>query len=226
MLALGTCLSAVLLRELVNASTFQLFGDYVARVHVGELVVALTFDDGPHPQHTAQVLDILDRHGVRATFFMMGRNVERYPAVARQVLERGHQIGNHSYSHPKLIWISPSAIREEIQRTDDLLRSLGVPGDIAFRPPHLTKFVLLPYVLQRMGKLSVLADVDAEEWRKRSAAVMTETILQEVKGGSIILMHDTAGVETLTTLEAVVMALQLRGYRFETVAQLVKRRTE
>ena len=79
-------LTAVGLREIVNSSTFQLFGDYVARVDTDERVVALTFDDGPHPTHTPKVLSVLDRHQVKATFFMMGRNVERYPAVARDVL--------------------------------------------------------------------------------------------------------------------------------------------
>ena len=88
--------AALALREIVNASTFQLFGDYVARVDTPEKVVALTFDDGPDPYHTPRVLDVLDRYQVKATFFMMGRNVERYPAVAREVLQRGHEIGNHS----------------------------------------------------------------------------------------------------------------------------------
>src|SRR5262245_19873094 len=84
----ATGLAALGLREVVNASTFQLFGDYVARVDTSDKVVALTFDDGPDPYHTPRVLDVLDRYHVKATFFMMGRNVERYPAVARDVLQR------------------------------------------------------------------------------------------------------------------------------------------
>src|SRR4026209_2438552 len=78
--------AALGLREVVNSSTFQLFGDYVARIDTREKVVALTFDDGPHPQNTLKMLDLLDRHGVKATFFMMGRNVERFPEVAREVV--------------------------------------------------------------------------------------------------------------------------------------------
>src|SRR6476620_2719098 len=92
-LALFTlAIAGVGLREVVNSSTFQLFGDYIARVETPDKIVALTFDDGPHPAYTARVLDVLDRYQIRATFFMMGRNVERYPAVARQVLDRGHEI--------------------------------------------------------------------------------------------------------------------------------------
>lgn len=216
--------AALGLREVVNSSTFQLFGDYVARVDTREKVVALTFDDGPHPQHTPRVLEVLDRYRVKGTFFMMGRNVERYPAVAREVLDRGHEIGNHSYSHPKLVLMSPRRVRDEIERTDRLLRSIGVSGEIYFRPPHASKFLVLPYVLVQMNKLSVLGDVDPEEWRRRPAAVMTESILRQVRPGSIIGLHDPLGSETLRTLEDSIAALTARGYRFETVSELVRRR--
>ena len=191
--------AAVGLREVVNSSTFQLFGDYVARVDTNERVVALTFDDGPDPFHTPRVLDVLDQHHVKATFFMMGRNVERYPKVAREVLRRGHEIGNHSYSHPKLILMSPRRVRDEIERTDTLLRGIGVTGEIHFRPPHASKFIVLPCVLVQMRKLSVLGDVDPKEWKQRPAAVMTESILRQVRPGSILGLHDPKGAETLRT---------------------------
>ena len=218
--------AAVGLREVVNSSTFQLFGDYVARVNTTERVVALTFDDGPNPVQTPRVLDVLDQHHVKATFFMMGRNVERYPEVAREVLRRGHEIGNHSYSHPKLILMSPRRVRDEIERTDKLLRDIGVSGEIHFRPPHASKFIVLPYVLVQMKKLSVLGDVDPEEWKQRPAAVMTESILRQVRPGSIIGLHDPAGSETLRTLQNILSALAADGYRFETVSALVRRRAQ
>jgi peptidoglycan/xylan/chitin deacetylase (PgdA/CDA1 family) len=216
---------AIGLRELVNSSTFQLFGDYVARVETADRVVALTFDDGPDPRNTPKVLDALDRQNIKATFFMMGRNVERYPAVAREVMRRGHEIGNHSYSHPKLVWMSPARVREEIERTDKLLRDIGVSGDIHFRPPHAAKFIVLPCVLVEMKRLSVLGDVDPEEWKRYAAPVMTESILRQVRPGSIIGLHDPNGIETLRTLENILPALTTQGYRFETVSQLVRRRS-
>ena len=218
--------AAVGLREVVNSSTFQLFGDYVARVDTNDRVVALTFDDGPDPFHTPRVLDVLDQHHVKATFFMMGRQVERYPKVAREVLRRGHEIGNHSYSHPKLILMSPRRVRDEIERTDTLLRNIGVSGEIHFRPPHASKFIVLPYVLVQMGKLCVMGDVDPEEWKERPAAVMTEAILREVRPGSIIGLHDPMGAETLRTLQNILPALAAEGYRFETVSELVRRRAK
>ena len=151
--------------------------------------------------HTPRVLAVLDQHQVKATFFMMGRNVERYPEVAREVMRRGHEIGNHSYSHPKLVLMSPRRVREEIERTDTLLRDIGVSGEIHFRPPHASKFIVLPYVLVQMKKLSVFGDVDPEEWKRPSAAVMTESILRQVRPGSIIGLHDPLGAETLSCLQ-------------------------
>lgn len=213
------------LRELVNSSTFQLFGDYVARVETNERVVALSFDDGPSPWHTPKVLDALDRHHVKATFFMMGRNVERFPAVARDVLRRGHEIGNHSYSHPKLVLMSPQRVREEIERTDTLLRGIGVTGEIHFRPPHAAKFIVLPCVLGRMKKLSVLGDVDPEEWKGYTAPVLTASILRQARPGSIIGLHDPNGTETLKALENVLTALTAQGYQIGTVSELLRRRT-
>ena len=211
-------------REVVNGSRFQLFGDAIARLDTNERIVALTFDDGPHPAYTPRILDILDRRGAKATFFMLGRNVERHPDVVRAVLARGHEIGNHSYSHPRMIFMSPSRITDEITRTDRLLREIGVTGEIGFRPPHLSKLIVLPYVLRKMGTLSVLADADAEEWRRQPAPVMTKRLLDQVRPGSIVSLHDTAGDETIKTVDAVLAALVARGYRFETVAELVRRR--
>jgi peptidoglycan-N-acetylglucosamine deacetylase len=215
--------SGLALREVVYSSTFQLFGDYIVRIETDEPVVALTFDDGPLPSQTPRILAVLDRHHVKATFFMMGRNVERFPAVARQVLLAGHEIGNHSYSHPKLVFTSPGRVREEIERTDALLRGIGVTGAIHFRPPHAAKFIVLPYVLARMNKVSVLGDVDPEEWKGHPASVMTEAILRQAAPGSIIGLHDVMGVETLRTVESVIPALAARGYRFETVSSLIRR---
>jgi peptidoglycan/xylan/chitin deacetylase (PgdA/CDA1 family) len=218
-------LSALGCREVVNSSTFQLFGDFVARVETTEPVVALTFDDGPHPTNTVRMLDLLDRHQVTATFFMMGRNVERHPAVAREVLARGHEIGNHSYSHPKLILMPPARVRDEVARTDQLLREIGVTGTIHFRTPHASKFLVLPYVLMRMGKLNVLGDVDPAEWKRRPPAVMIESVLSQVRPGSIIGFHDTQGDPTLETVDSILTTLTGEGYRFETVSELVSRRT-
>lgn len=212
------------LRELVNSSTYQLFGDYVARVETTDRVITLTFDDGPHPRYTPMILDVLARHRVRATFFMMGRNIERHPEVARDVIARGHDVGNHSYSHPKLVFMSLTRMRDEIDRTDALIRGLGVTAAIPFRPPHAAKFLGLPYVLTTMGKISVLGDVDAEEWKGYPADILTASILRQTRPGSVIGLHDTNGLETVRALEQVIPALIDRGYRFEALPAFLDRR--
>ena len=217
--------AALGLRELINSSTFQLFGDFVARVETAEKVVALTFDDGPHPRLTPRMLDLLDRHHVKAAFFMMGRNVERYPDTARLVLARGHEVGNHSYSHPKLIFMAPGRVREEIERTDQLLRGIGATGPIYFRAPHASKFIVLPYVLTQMEKTNVQGDVDPEEWKQRPAAVMTSSVLSQVRPGSIIGFHEVLGDETFKSVDDVLTTLVARGYRFESLSELLRRRT-
>ena len=209
-------------REFINGP-IQLFGDYVRRIDTTEKVVALTFDDGPLPTLTERMLDLLDRLEVKATFFMMGRNVERWPEIAGEVLARGHEIGNHSYSHPRLIFMSPARVREEIERTDALLRGVGVTGEIFFGPPHGAKLLVLPYVLVQMNKTAVYSYTDPEEWKRPPAAVMVERVLRQVRPGSVVGFHDTLGAETLHAVDEVVTSLKGQGYRFETVSAFVKR---
>ena len=217
-------LFALALREVVNSSTFQPFGDFVARVRTSEKVVALTFDDGPHPVNTIKMLDLLDRYQVKATFFMMGRNVERHPVVAREVIARGHEVGNHSYSHPKLVMMWPSRVRDEIERTDRLLREVGVTGPIHFRAPHAAKLIVLPWILKTTGRVNVQGDVDPEEWKRRPADVVVASVLRQVRPGSIIGFHDPIGGATLEAVDTVLAELLARGYRFEKVSDFIQRR--
>jgi peptidoglycan/xylan/chitin deacetylase (PgdA/CDA1 family) len=215
--------AAVALRELIN-SRYQLFGDLLVRVDTDEKVVALSFDDGPHPTNTPKMLDLLDRHGVKATFFMMGRSLERWPDTAREVLRRGHELGNHSYSHPRLVFMSPARVREEIERTDALLRGIGVTGAIHFSPPHGAKLIVLPYVLREMGKLAVYSDTDPEEWKRPPASAMVDTVMRTMRPGSVLGFHDTAGEQTRRAVDEIVTRLRADGYRFETVTDLAARR--
>jgi peptidoglycan/xylan/chitin deacetylase (PgdA/CDA1 family) len=140
------------------------------------------------------------------------------------VLARGHEAGNHSYSHPKLVLMSPAKVREEIERTDALLRGIGATEPIHFRAPHAAKLVVLPWVLRRMGKVNVQGDVDPEEWRQRPADVMAGSVLKQVRPGSILGFHDTQGAATLQAVDAVLTRLLADGYRFERVSEFLRRR--
>ena len=113
------------------------FGENIVHLNTHQRIVALTYDDGPSPPYTDQLLDVLAKHDVKATFFMIGNRVERHPETVHRVIAEGHQVGNHSYSHPVLGLLPPSAVRREIERTDALLRDIGVKGEIVFRAPIL-----------------------------------------------------------------------------------------
>jgi peptidoglycan/xylan/chitin deacetylase (PgdA/CDA1 family) len=204
---------------------FQFFGRIVSRVETAEKVVALTFDDGPSPANTEAVLGVLARHGVKATFFMVGFNIERYPALAARVLAEGHGLGNHSYSHPRFLFRSPTFVEEELAKTDALLRGLGVQGAIPFRAPYGKKLLVLPWVLARQGRTHVTFDVVPYDEATQDAELLTQRVLEATRPGSIILLHDGWGSKpgTVAATERIVQALKQQGYRFLTVEELLAR---
>lgn len=220
-LALGTW-------KLSNLRGYQVFGEIVDRVETEERVVALTFDDGPSPANTEAVLRLLASHHVKATFFMVGRNIESHPELAVRVLAEGHEVGNHSYSHERLVFRAPATVEAEITRTDALLRQAGAKGDIPFRAPFGKKLLVLPWVLQRLGKTDVLFDVVPDDHATQDADLIARRVLDGARPGSIILLHDgwAAKPGTLEAAGRVLEALQARGYHFVTVSQLLARRGE
>jgi peptidoglycan-N-acetylglucosamine deacetylase len=209
--------------KLSNARTFQAFGELYRRVETPEKVVALTFDDGPSPHNTPALLELLARHQVKASFFMVGRNIEAHRELAARVLAKGHQLGNHSYSHKRLVLRSPSFIQEEISRTDALLRELGVQGEILFRAPFGKKLFVLPWLLAREHRKHITFDVVPDDHATQDAALLTSRILEATRPGSIILLHDGWGAKpgTLEAAGRVIEHLKAQGYRFVTVSELL-----
>jgi peptidoglycan/xylan/chitin deacetylase (PgdA/CDA1 family) len=201
-----------------------LLGSPVYRAEHGRAEVALTFDDGPRTPSTRQILDLLDRHGARATFFVVGRNAHRHPELVQEILARGHQVGNHGWSHARLVFRSAAVVREEIERTDQLLRELGVAGEIPFRAPHGRKLLTLPAVLAERRQLHVLFDVVPGDWQGEPAEAVVERVLTEVRPGSIILLHDGGGDrrETVRATALLLPALAARGLSLVTVAELLR----
>lgn len=200
-----------------------LFGEPYHDIDTSKNVVALTFDDGPHPVYTMQILDVLDRDRVKATFFMLGQRIEENPEIAKAVFVRGHELGNHSYSHPWMVLASPSFVRSEIDKADLLLRNLGVSGDIHFRSPFGAQLVVLPYILLQKKKKNILFDVVPKDWETQDPALLTQRVLERAKPGSIILLHDGGGERpgTVQALETIIRELKARGFQFVTVSQLL-----
>lgn len=177
--------------------------------------MVLSFDDGPNPIATPLILTALRAQGVKATFFLIGERIERYPQLAARIVAEGHQVGNHSYSHPRMVLEHPRAYAREIDRTDRLIRSLGYRGTIDFRPPYGQKLVVLPWLLARRHKLSVLWSVDSRDWHDRDPVTIAQRVERRVSPGSIVLLHDLP--QTALALPEILAGLRRRGYSFRTV---------
>jgi peptidoglycan-N-acetylglucosamine deacetylase len=210
--------------RLMKARTFQLFGELVARVDMAEPVVALTLDDGPTVSYTGEVLDILRQEGVPATFFVVGGALERNLDVCRAIVAEGHELGNHTYSHPPMVLQPYSVVRDEIERTDALIRACGYEGEIHFRAPGGKQFLVLPYYLARTGRKSIKWDVAPEGPGAGTAEIVDRTIAQ-VQPGSIILLHVMyeGREKTRQALPEVIRGLKEKGYRFVTVSELLEK---
>jgi len=189
-------------------------------------VVALTYDDGPSPS-TNHLLDILDRYQVKATFFEIGGNIEKYPEIVPMIVARGHELANHSYSHTDMMFKPREFLLAEIEKTDKLLQEVGVKQDsISFRPPFGRRFVVLSYLLSQMQKKLIMWDVDPQDYDNTlTAEDIANRVIDNVRSGSIVLMHEGGGAQskTLVATQAIVQTLQSKGYAFKTVSELLKK---
>jgi peptidoglycan/xylan/chitin deacetylase (PgdA/CDA1 family) len=192
-------------------------------------VVALTFDDGPDPDVTPQLLELLRLHGVPATFFVAGARAERHPWLIREILSRGHTLGNHSYHHDPLLMLrSRAKLRNEVARTQDVLSAFGVRS-LAFRPPVGITNSRLPGVLRELGMYCVTFSCRAFDRGNRRIAGLSEIILKKVRPGHIIVLHDVApkggeGVgEWLVETEQIVSGLKKQGYQILSLSELIDR---
>ncbi|MEU3624969.1 polysaccharide deacetylase [Amycolatopsis coloradensis] len=217
--------SAYGLDLLVNARTFQFYGGLTHRVDVPDKVVALTFDDGPDPAGTAELLDGLATAGVPATFYLTGRELERHPDLGTRIAAAGHALGNHSYSHERMVFVSAETVATEIERTDALIRRAGYRGEITFRPPNGKKLLALPRYLADHHRQTIMWDVEPDSYPEVAASVsgIVEHTIEHVRPGSIVLLHGMYQSRTTTRQAVVPLVERLRGlgYRFVTVSELL-----
>ena len=166
------------------------FGQVISRGNTGENNVALTFDDGPSEFTTVKILDLLDRHSVKATFFVAGVNAARFPDLIHEIIRRGHSIGNHSYSHdPFVMMKSYPTLFYEVDEARRVLQKMGIDA-LAFRPPVGIINPKLPSILRRLGLFCVTFSCRARDAGNRRVKNMAARILEKVKGDDIILLHD------------------------------------
>ena len=214
--------------------TYETFPRYLTILHQGKGPadgVALTFDDGPDGVWTPRILDILKARGVKATFFMIGANMESHPALVRRIVSEGHAIGVHTYSHPNVAQVSEERARLEFNATQRLIESITGQSTILFRPPYNADTSprdpeeLVPVKLaQALGYVTVTEDIDPEDWAEPGVEVMLERVKQgRIEGGDIILLHDAGGDrrQTVAALPAMIDYLQARGDRILPLSELV-----
>lgn len=211
----------------VAAPTSQFLGKALVCGPDAPPKIALTFDDGPG-ETTPAVLALLKKSGARATFFLCGQNVERFPQFARKIAEAGHEIGNHTYSHPRLLWKTPGYIALEVGRAQNLIAHHTGRRPELFRPPYgLRWFGLFP-ILARHSMTAVLWSVDGLDW-KLPAGKITDRVLAQTRSGSIVLLHDGVPPRESgrreNTAEALARILQvLEGkYQFVTISEMFGR---
>ncbi|GGQ05186.1 polysaccharide deacetylase family protein [Streptomyces roseolilacinus] len=183
---------------------------------------ALTFDDGPDPVHTRRILGILDRYGVRATFFCVGHHVAALPDEVRRIAAAGHELGNHSWSHPFLPDLTPEQLREQLDRTAEAVARVTGGAPRWFRPPYGG---LDPEVLATLAEhptTLALWDVDSRDWARPGPERIAATVLGAAGPGSVVLMHEGGGDrdQTVRALPAIIEGLLARGLELVPVGEL------
>src|SRR6266404_608478 len=195
------------------------------RVHVDGPYVAMTFDDGPSAKLTPKLLDLLATHDIKATFFLIGQNVAENPEIAAREAREGHEIANHSWSHPNLAKMSDGGVRDQLRKTDEAIQSASGHGPTLLRPPYGS---ITPrqkkWINQEFGYKIVLWDVDPLDWRRPGSNVVCARIVKNTRAGSIVLAHDIHP-GTIDAMPCVLKELEAKGFKFVTVSELISMQT-
>jgi len=191
-------------------------------VHVDEPYIALTFDDGPSATLTPKLLDLLAAHHIKATFFVIGENVAEHPEIVARAAREGHEIGNHSWSHPNLAKMSDDNVRSQLRRTDDAIRGATGNRPTLLRPPYGSITAREKrWIHDEFGYRIILWDVDPNDWKRPGPAVVRSRILKETQPGSIVLSHDIHP-GTIEAMPSTFDALKAKGFKFVTVSELIR----
>lgn len=229
-LLVALIVTGVFTYSLTRSRTFQLAGEFVTRVETTEKVVALTLDDGPTPEHTQDVLDILKKKDVRATFYLSGQECERNPAMLKAIIAAGHELGNHTYSGRRMVFLSGATAADEIERTDAVFRAAGYEATTTFRPPGCKKLLTTPLYLAGNDRTTVTWDLepDSIEGISGDADAMVGYVADGVRPGSIVLMHVMydSREPSRVALPRIIEQLSSAGYRFVTVSELLALRAD
>lgn len=210
-------LFALLLSGGASAEIFHKKGDEPKRI-------ALTFDDGPSEKTTDEILSILERFGVKATFFVIGKNAENNPKKIKKIFDAGHEIGNHTYTHAYINKLSEDKLREEIEKTENILKEITGQKPVVFRPPGGAYNDASISFIEKMGYKCALWSVDTRDWSMPKTDKVVSIIENQTCGGDILLFHDLEHQNNPTppALEIIIPYLIEQGYEFVSVSELVE----
>ncbi|WP_183163770.1 polysaccharide deacetylase family protein [Alteribacter keqinensis] len=179
--------------------------------------VALTYDDGPHSEHTTELLRHLDEFDAKATFFLLGSHVESHPSIVKEISASGHEIGNHTWNHPDLTTLEPDQVAKEIQATNEIIYKVTGEKPTVFRPPYGASD---DTVGQALTEPEILWTLDTFDWQTESPEEITKVVMSEVTDGSIILLHDIHE-RSIKASRIILEELKEEGYEFVTVSELI-----
>jgi peptidoglycan-N-acetylglucosamine deacetylase len=191
-------------------------------VRVSGPYIALTFDDGPHPTLTPKLLDLLAAHHIRATFFVIGQNVAEHPEIVARAAREGHEIGNHSWSHPILGKMPDESVRRQLRQTQDAIESATGTKPTLLRPPYGSLTTRQKrWIHDEFGYEIILWDVDPLDWKRPGPTVVCNRIVKETRAGSIVLAHDIHP-GTIAAMASTLDQLETKGFQFVTVSELIR----
>lgn len=207
----------------------QLYGPTFIGAEPGRKELALTFDDGPNDPHTVRLLEVLAKHRVKATFFLIGRFVDLRPDIVRDIAKEGHVVANHTYTHPNLIFASQPKFREELARCERALNDAA--GDLhapLFRPPYGGRRPAVLRTLRREEFKAVLWTVTGWDWEAKSSEQIETKVVSQVRGGDVILLHDGGNLQfgadrsfTVQATDRLIARYKNDGYEFRTIPQMM-----
>jgi peptidoglycan-N-acetylglucosamine deacetylase len=212
------------------APTGQWYGRTFTGLPPGSRQLALTYDDGPNDPHTLRLLEVLARHGVQATFFLIGRYVQQRPEIAREIVQAGHVVGNHTFTHPLLTFKGVAEIRQELSQCRSALQeAIGEPSNF-FRPPFGGRRPAVLRVARELGLEPVMWNVTGYDWNAPPAEKIERKVAKEIRGGDVILLHDGGHKQmgadrsqTVIATDHLIARYKSEGYEFVTIPQMMQK---
>lgn len=210
------------------APTGQLFGKTFTNLPRAPQQIALTYDDGPNDPHTLRLLEILAKHSVQATFFLIGRYVQQSPDIAREIAYAGHIVGNHTFTHPLLTFKTEAQIKRELASCQSALRDAIGDHSNLFRPPFGGRRPAVLRIARELGLEPIMWSVTGYDWNAPPAAVIEQKVVKQIRGGDIILLHDGGHKQmgadrsqTVIATDRLITRYKQDGYEFLTIPQMI-----